>query len=251
MKIAVLVYGMYREFDYAVKSWDYLFDLDCDFYFSLWNISKKTHVPTYCDIVKPVTSDMILKHIPNAKISLLNEDDLDVSIPVSNKMVHHWVNGLNMIKNSEIKYDIIMLVRPDSYFFIKIPTDNVNYFNKKNVIYGTQGTFISSELHYVTEDRFLMGDFETISEFITTIDARKNIYKSIHHYISDSLFENRFSFVQIGGIVVSVLRPNFILLDQNNVTHNQLEEKIHEWENPKIPINYLDNHPLNYKIVNK
>ena len=28
MKLAVLVYGMYREFDIAVKSWDFLNNID-------------------------------------------------------------------------------------------------------------------------------------------------------------------------------------------------------------------------------
>ena len=39
MKTAVLVSGMYREFDIAVKSWNFLKDIDCDIYFSTWEKS--------------------------------------------------------------------------------------------------------------------------------------------------------------------------------------------------------------------
>jgi hypothetical protein len=40
MEVAVMVYGQYRDFEIAVKSWNFL-DSGYDFYFSTWNNSKQ------------------------------------------------------------------------------------------------------------------------------------------------------------------------------------------------------------------
>ena len=43
MNLAVLVTGMYREFQISIDSWDFINAFDCDFYFSTWDksIQKK------------------------------------------------------------------------------------------------------------------------------------------------------------------------------------------------------------------
>ena len=40
MKVGVMVYGQYRDFEIAVKSWNFL-DNGYDFYFSTWDKSKQ------------------------------------------------------------------------------------------------------------------------------------------------------------------------------------------------------------------
>jgi len=77
MKTAVLVSGMYREFDIAVKSWKFLNDLDCDVYFSTWKKSVQSSTVLDIHIDEDVTEDMILKHIPNAKIKIYDVNDYD------------------------------------------------------------------------------------------------------------------------------------------------------------------------------
>lgn len=41
MKLGVLVTGMFRELDTSIKSWKFKDEIECDFYFSTWNISKQ------------------------------------------------------------------------------------------------------------------------------------------------------------------------------------------------------------------
>ena len=60
--VAIIVYGEYREFEIAQKSWDFLKTMDSDFYFSTWDISNQDET-----IEKQIISeDMIKKYFPNA-----------------------------------------------------------------------------------------------------------------------------------------------------------------------------------------
>ena len=52
MRIAVFVYGMYREFDRAVPSWNFINDLNCDVYVSSWNHSKQGKFNLYQTIIE-------------------------------------------------------------------------------------------------------------------------------------------------------------------------------------------------------
>ena len=56
MKIAVIVYGMYREFDIAVKSWNFIDDSDFDFYFSTWSKSIQKCEPLGYDLNEDINT---------------------------------------------------------------------------------------------------------------------------------------------------------------------------------------------------
>ena len=79
MKVAVLVYGMIREIDIAIKTWNFLNHPDFDFYFTTWSESYQINDNLGIDIREEITEDTIRKHVPNAKISSLNESDLKCS----------------------------------------------------------------------------------------------------------------------------------------------------------------------------
>ena len=75
MKVAVFVYGEYRDFDILVKTWDFLKDLDCDVYMSTWDYSyQENHILGYF-VEKQVTENMILDYVPNAKFKIINEKE--------------------------------------------------------------------------------------------------------------------------------------------------------------------------------
>ena len=65
MKIAALVYGEYREFEKAVKSWDIFKNLDIDYYFSTWNTSQQTCKDLGIDKKIDVNHEMINNFYPN------------------------------------------------------------------------------------------------------------------------------------------------------------------------------------------
>ena len=79
MKTAVLVSGMCRQFDIAVKSWKFLNDLDCDVYFSTWKKSVQSSKVLNMYIEEDITEDMILEHIPNAKVKIYDVNNFDFS----------------------------------------------------------------------------------------------------------------------------------------------------------------------------
>jgi hypothetical protein len=125
MKTAVLVSGMYREFDIAVKSWNFLKDIDCDIYFSTWEKSVQNSEILNIHIEEHITEDMILKHIPNAKVKIYNVNDFDFSGDVgyhNDKHLFLLKSSLNMIKESGIDYDLLIMTRPVFYsFYIYTP----------------------------------------------------------------------------------------------------------------------------------
>jgi hypothetical protein len=132
MKVAVLVYGMYREFDIAVKSWKFLQEIDNDVYFSTWNTSMQKNKRLDIAIDEEVSRDRITKHIPTAIVNV--ESD---TLPLSNpqKLIYHWKQCLRMMKESGKHYDIIMLTRPDSFKVIQ-DSKSIYKWNTPNVLYG-------------------------------------------------------------------------------------------------------------------
>jgi hypothetical protein len=97
MKLAVLVYGMYREFDIVVKSWDFLNNIDSDVYFSTWDTSKQKNIRLGITIDEEVTEERIKKHIPNATTSVQSENKF-TELSNSQKLMYHWKNCLKMVK---------------------------------------------------------------------------------------------------------------------------------------------------------
>jgi hypothetical protein len=255
MKVAVFVYGMYREFDVAVKSWDFLFKMDCDFYFSTWSKSTILHYPTNTFIEKPVTMEMITNHIPNAKVELLDEnsymidnkngyENVNNKLVNSEKMIHHWKNCLKMCKNSGIKYDQIILMRPDGYFLLKFPYENLKKFNRDNVLYGKgPGVQIDYDLTHVIDDVFFIGSESTISRFIETTPSKLNKISGngIHNELSESILLNKFFHINIIGFVSYIIRPNIIELNNTDMNEENLNLKLYEWAQKKESISFLNN----------
>lgn len=194
-KIAVLVCGQLREFNIGVKSWSCLFDLNCDFYFSTWDKSSQSKIKwldTFVNDETYVDKDMITDKIPNASVSVLNEDEYNHIHKVTDKLFLHWKNALKMCVNSNIEYDVIIVTRPDG--FLHLP-DLKNYINnlKENEIRNTS----FGDLSNFFEDIFFMGKFNTIKTFIENIKESEitYIHEDLYKYlISLNFFLNSFPF---------------------------------------------------------
>lgn len=196
-KIAVLVCGQLREFNIGVKSWDCLFDLNCDFYFSTWDKSSqsKKKWPNYLDNNEiKITKNMVTDTIPNAIVSVLNEEDYGYinKDKITDKQILHWKNTLKICMDSNIKYDVIIVTRPD--VFLHLP-DLLNYINnlKENEIRNTS----FGDLSNFFEDIFFMGKFNTIKTFIENLKESEitYIHEDLYTYlISLNFFLNSFPF---------------------------------------------------------
>ena len=223
MKIAVIIYGMYREFDIAVKSWKFLNDSDFDFYFSTWSKSIQKCEPLGYDLNEDVTSKMISKHIPNAVIDVVNEDDVEFDfnglgpgLINSTKMIYHWKNGLKLIKESGKEYDLIVLMRPDSYMMLN--DDGIKKLKECSLddrIYGCNFIHITGLKHYFLVDTFFCGTFHNISKLIDTLPNKItfNIHTELaKHILSLGLYVDAVS--EFNSVVV---RPNVREFEKNDV----------------------------------
>jgi hypothetical protein len=133
MKAAILVYGMYREFDYCIKRWvDIEKYLDCDYYFSTWTKSEQKY--SDIDLFKKfdVTPNMITDYLPNCVYDIIDDDyifPIKPPYPNSNMLMFHWKNLYKLMIDSGYHYDIVIIKQ------VKLPIKRINdqfiFFAKK------------------------------------------------------------------------------------------------------------------------
>lgn len=222
MKLAVLVYGMYREFDTVVKSWDFLNNIDCDVYFSTWNVSKQKNTRLGIVVDEEVTEERIKKHIPNAIVSVQSEDTF-TELANPQKLIYHWKNCLKMVKDSGIKYDLIMLTRPDSYKVISQPHQRLFKYNKPNTIYGLDKIIFNNGEPFI-QDIFFIGNFDVISNLIETIPST---ITAIHRDLSKHILDLGYNVETVENISMATTRANVRGMQELNIKN--VFEKTMEW----------------------
>lgn len=230
MKIAVFVYGMYREFDIAVKSWQFLNFTDNDVYFSTWNKSVQRNKRLGITVNEEVTQDRILKHIPTATINI-ESDILALSNP--QKMIYHWKQCLRLMKESGKKYDLIMLTRPDSFKVIQ-DLNSIYRCNTPGILYGLEKIEHTENGPFV-QDVFFVGDSQTLTHLVETIPS--NIH-SIHNGLADHILSLDYIVEKVEGVYVTTVRANSRSLNNSELTQSNIFAKTVEWGNNQEQ--YLD-----------
>lgn len=233
MKTAVLVSGMYREFDIAIKSWKFLKDLDCDVYFSTWKKSIQSSKVLDIHIEEDVTEDMILKHIPNANIKLYDVNDYDFS---GDKEYHNHKHlfllksSLNMIKESGIEYDMLIMTRPDNYSFYNYTPDYYEKLIKEDVLFGLTPIYITGKPsleQYFLLDYFFMGHFKTLYNVIDSLPT--NMIGNIHTEFAKSVMKLDYYVVQLPDFDLKLIRPNVRDLKTEDIRNETVQQKFMEW----------------------
>lgn len=227
MKIGIIVFGEFREFEIARKSWSVFESTNCDFYFSTWSKSYQKHEVLNIEIHEEINENHITKYYPNAKIKIHDESNYisnsnyglwNVNIE---KMIFHWKYGLKMIKESEVKYDIIILLRHDLFVLYQLPYETLYNLNKPNTIYGQENIKITSidtndgEYNYFVYDTFLMGNYEVMSNLIEKCDF--NYGASIHNRLGRQIVELKYYVELIDSFKCIPVRPN-----SRNLTHEHI-----------------------------
>ena len=228
MKVAVLVYGMLREFDIAVKTWHFKDNPNFDFYFSTWDQSYQINENLGIDIREEITEDAITKHIPNAKVSIVSESDYKFPGDIvyqNDKLIFHQKKGLNMIKNSGIDYDILILTRSDNYHKFYFGPERFFEMNKKDRIYGQTAIYISNLEEFFLQDYFFVGDFNVMSEIIEAYP--NSLPSNIHNFLAHQIIRLGYFVEDIKGFDVCLARPNLRGVD--NITRDIVAEKFKEW----------------------
>jgi len=156
MKIAVLISGEYRTFSVCRKTMTFLDDPRVDIYFSTWNTS------VYCVPIinfykkEYITETQILSDLgKQAVIEIEDENSIGVK-KYNTKLIHRWIKGFELIKNSGVEYDYVLIVRPDTFF------------NNTNTSLDTIETY-SDVVGVTLSDQLLVSSYKKIKEIFDNL----------------------------------------------------------------------------------
>ena len=221
MKIAVLVYGEYREFDNVVDSWKIFNTLNCDFYFSTWATSKQNNKCLGISREFDITHQMILKYYPNAVVDIRNRNDyeeLNECWGTSAVIYNHWKNCVKLLNDSKKEYDFILILRPDLYFSFNDGYNETSFeilkkMYKKDILLLC-GDYKKENNIFFTTDYFIFGSYNILKKLL--IDA-SNFGGDIHHDLGKYIYDNNIEFIQNNIIKVDIVRPNAFYKSNSNI----------------------------------
>ncbi len=244
MRAALLICGEYREFKMAQKTWDFLKDIECDIFVSTWNKSKQVNKNLNIDIEEDITLKDITEYFPSATVSILDEKDYindftgesvyDTNIK---KMIFHWKNSYELMKQTKKEYDIIILTRPDN--FIKYDSHGSKLFNnnKKRTLYGVKYITIrgidmtklkydenTSDYTYFVDDTFVMGNWYEMNNFLQNLNS--NFTKSIHNELSKYILSLNYFVDVVDNLNVIQFRPNSRFRENFNYEEISIDHQI-------------------------
>lgn len=245
-KTAVLVYGEFREFEYAHKTWSFLNYIDYDIYFSTWDVTEESNEFLGTHIREDVTPDRILKYFPNAIADV--RDDQHLFNTPETKMIFHWRNLFNMLTFSGNIYDNVVLLRPDLYLVERNRIDTLLYNLKSDRIYGLSEIMIQEppSLLFV-QDCLFIGKLEKIKWALLTFGPPDTSFRNIHYHLGMHFLTN---FIYVESIQVHyfdyyVMRSiNRDFLNHSFETQKKLSE---EWYFSKK----MKNKPVLYNNLKK
>jgi hypothetical protein len=200
MKTAILLFGMLREYELSTRDWQFDKHLNCDYYISTWNKSKQlinNFKIEYREYI--VTKELLTQRFSNITCDILDED-LIFRLPTSTqaKMFFHWKNVYRLMVESNKKYDLIILVRPDCNVVIRSmgyvendPNDNPigNWEFDENTLYSDDlikirktnvKQFANEPFHYLCNDLFFAGApviFDKFMNVLPDMNLGLNKYK--------------------------------------------------------------------------
>ena len=243
MKIAVFLYGEYRQFELAVNIFkDKLSSYNPDYYVSSWDYSReKCDLGTY-DIEHIVTEDMIKKYLPNAIVSILKDKDRQRC--TSKKIYEHLKICDDMCVDSDKEYDMIIVKRMDAFEIFDDSIFNIDI----NSLYTKKG--LSDGIKFDFADSFFYGGVKPILQFINEfyhkiISSGEEV--QCHKHPDMFLYNSNISVKKFPKKVrVCIIRPNLIDLVKNWKSYkdillywvemeHEIGEKDGEWMHELLP----------------
>jgi len=176
MKLAILLFGEYREFKYSIPSFSIFDEFKPDYYVSTWDISNDGFYK------EEVTKEKIKKFLPNSDITLgeiLIKPNGDEEEDNEKKIHYHWRTLVKRIEELGNQYDGVILSRID-LLLRKFNKSEFLKLNKENIIYIEGGDGGSGGI----SDNFMYGSQSSIFKFINeipheTMPSHIGIYKSM------------------------------------------------------------------------
>lgn len=237
MKVAVIVYGEFREFDTLIKYWDFLDKIDYDLYFSTWDYSFQENKYLNIKRERNITEDMVKEILPNSKFSILKLSEYtdkfkDGGYQNAKKVTVHLKNLVKMMRESEKKYDLVITTRTDNFTVFNLNNITLNEMSKKSdVLYGLQHIYISKPHQFFVEDLFFISNYDNICKLI---DNLPDDMDDLHHYLAINIINSDLYVEQIGhGLDITTFRPNCLDLG-NNLDFHKVANKHVEWSNTEM-----------------
>lgn len=174
MKIAILIAGEFREFEICIKSWTFKNWDNVDFYFSTWNISREINLKLGINLHEDVTIEKIQKHIKVVDYAI---DPTKLLLKNTYYMLDRWKRGLKLIQDSNIFYDVIIIIRPDLYLNFN---DNLLKTFIKNI---KDNTFYTTSVN----NCMVIGKFATMLKLIDIKEYLCNNITTLHWFLNEQL----------------------------------------------------------------
>lgn len=115
-RTAVLISGEYRKFDITRKSMQFLDSTDVDVYVSTWNKTTLVNDDLQINYSRSIDKSTVMADLQRPATVLIEDISAVTSDLYNAPMVHRWIRGFELIQNSNIQYDYVMILRPDIYF---------------------------------------------------------------------------------------------------------------------------------------
>lgn len=111
--IAVLIFGQLREFEIAIKSWQFLkLPINFDIFMSTWNTTYSLREDGSYSETESVTIEKIENIIGPLTNYYIATEIIDTAGSMKN-MLHHIKNCIRMMIAQDKLYDAVVIIRPD------------------------------------------------------------------------------------------------------------------------------------------
>ena len=243
-KVAVVICGQYREFDIAFRSWKFLnLPLDFDIYLSTWDTSYEELYDTFntpAGPIETITIDRILKTVPNIKDYKLSTEPVP-RINTIHKFEYHIKTGLQLMIDSNIEYDYVMIIRTDMWLTNGIRFDQILLADSlpDDEVYGPSKLMFDEPYHAPwLIDCFLIGNYKTMKKFIK-LSLRPDDDFGSERMFGDFYVAENLRAVPIPGMY-ELLGVRSNSRDLPRFTETAIRKKTKEWWNLKHPENAVE-----------
>jgi hypothetical protein len=229
IKIAILLSGLLRHWDYTSTMFYYLqekfSDIQLDFYLSTWEDNETVHTKVDKGFHQPFKNkhpNFILKDYCINKFSDVGDLSTNVNPQVFYSFAKQKLSELFSKKN--IDYDCIVFTRCDSFIFKELiesivddlMEQKITGYNLKNkkIIYSDTGTRVKDNLNlFCDKDTLFFGNEDLVNLYSDLFDYGKNYQYDIHileaNFLNDKkVYNGRHNIGSTHELVRNQINPN-------------------------------------------
>ena len=229
IKIAILLSGLLRHWDYTSTMFYYLqekfSDIQLDFYLSTWEDDESARTKIDKGFHQPFENKhpkFILKDYYISKFSDVSNIDTSTNPQIFHSFVKQKLSEL--FKNKTEDYDCIIITRADSFIFKEIIESIINdlieqrftgyNLKNKNIIYSDTGTRVKDDINlFCDKDTLFFCNQDLMNIYLDFFDYGKNYQYNIHilesNFLNDKkIYNARHNIGSTHELVRNQINPN-------------------------------------------